>query len=145
MCAIMGVGDTMDEPLLARIDRLIESLKRDANYQETIRLDQEIAENKALSSDLTELQDAQKAYQDMRQYGTHHPDRVTITTRYQTIKTRVFSHPLIKARLKTAQAFQLELDKVSKQLAETISPSVPYQTTFRLHAKGGTSCSNEKV
>ena len=145
MCAIMSVGDTMDETLLVLIDRVIESLKRDSNYQKARHLDLEITADKALSEDLAEFQAAQKAYHDMRQYRAHHPDHTAITKRYQTIKTRVFSHPLIQARLKSAQAFQSVLDEVSKQLAEAISPHVPYQTTFRLHAKGGTTCSNEKV
>ena len=145
MYAIMGVGDMMDETLFTLTEQLINSLKADLDYQEVIRLDRAITDDEQLQEALTHFQTWQKAYHDVRQYGTHHPDRAQVTARYQTIKTEVFSHPLVRARLQAAQAFQTRLDKVTARLAEAVSAHVPYETGFRLHAKGGTVCSNEKV
>ncbi|TVP94729.1 MAG: hypothetical protein EA374_05820 [Acholeplasmatales bacterium] len=145
MCAIMGVGDTMDEILLALTERLIDSLRSDPDYQETCRLDHAMAADANLCTNLESFQTWQTAYQSVRQYGKHHPDAKHVTARYQEAKTKVFSHPLVVARNAAAQSFQARLDAITTRLATTISPSVPYATRYRLNHKGGTACSTEKV
>ena len=136
----------MDDLLLSLTDALIEDIKQTTAYQHLLSYHEKIENDTQIIALSQTFQKAQKAYEKARQYGSHHPDLLSVQRAYQEAKTALFEHPDVKGYQAASKALKNTLQHVSKQLANAVSNTIKTPGPLGVFTQGGSKqCSTEEV
>ncbi|MEC9485018.1 MAG: YlbF family regulator [Candidatus Izemoplasma sp.] len=137
----------MNQEVMIKAYDLVDEIKSSDAYQEYIKLENDIANNKDIQETVAQFQKAKSAYEEAKQYGKHHPDLKSRQRTLADVKKNLYSYSSVARYKQLEIKLQKQLDRISKTIANAISLHIPHPNELGILQveKGENSCSNESV
>lgn len=114
---------------------LVDEIKQKNEYQRLIELQQVIQSDPILQDLITQFQKASTTYDDVKKYGSHHPDLKRVQALFAEKKQTLYSHPVVREYKTLEKQLQRTLDHISATLASSISPKIKHPNELGLIPK----------
>ena len=128
----------MTELMLLAYDYL-DNLRSCEKYQKYIEVNKQVKEKH--SADFSKLAETKKKFEEVLEYGNHHPDFREMAKKYSNMSKEVYSIPLIKQQMDQNKEFEARINKFVSELTGCISNHIPILNELGIVAsKGGIMC-----
>ncbi|MFK5883297.1 MAG: YlbF family regulator [Candidatus Izemoplasma sp.] len=111
----------MEEKLLNLAYELADEIKKSSSFLKLKELKSEIKKDDYLNSLITNFNKIKLKYADVSQYSTYHPDYSKVKKQLVDSKKEVFLNETIKEYKNLEKEIQQLLDKVSRDIAQSVS------------------------
>lgn len=122
----------MDQELLDLTYQACEAFTAQTNYKRLLDLKEEIHKNPEINELVIVFQKAKKNYEEAKAYGTYHPDLARYQKAFQEAKVTMMSHEIIKEYKSLERVLQKQLDQLSIDLAEAVSPNIKHPNMMNI-------------
>lgn len=105
---------------------LVDEMKGTKEYKRLLELKQVIATDSSLQELITQFHKASTKYDEVKKYGTHHPDLKRVQATFSKQKQTLYTHPVVREYKQLEKAIQSKLDLISKTVATSISTKIKH-------------------
>ena len=122
----------MNQNILDAVYQLTDDIKQSDDYRRLLEQKTKLEQDPAIGERLAAYQNWQAKYDEVRQYGTHHPDLKRVQLAYRDAREALFSHPDVRTFVQLEKAIQARLDDIARALATTVSDKIKHPDSIGL-------------
>lgn len=128
----------MTELIMKAYD-VLDEIKSDQAYQRFLELDKLI--KKTLENEVFEFDQKKQIYQKVMALGGHyHPDFKEVSKMFLEVKQRLYEHAYVKEYLLLEKSIQKELNEITQEMKDIVSPHIKVPNQFGLMDKKKGHC-----
>lgn len=116
----------MNTTWLNRTYDLVDEIKDTEEYKRLLELKTLIETDPALQELVLQYQKTSEKYEDVKKYGTHHPDLKRVQATFSKQKQILYTHPVVREYKSLEKQIQSTLDLISKTVATSISTKIKH-------------------
>jgi cell fate (sporulation/competence/biofilm development) regulator YlbF (YheA/YmcA/DUF963 family) len=114
---------------------LVDEIKTQEDYKRLLELKHGMETDPQLQDLILQFQQSSEKYEDVKQYGKHHPDLKRVRATFARDKERLYTHPIVREYKQLEQQIQAKLDLISKTVATSISSKIKHPNELGLIPK----------
>jgi len=122
----------MKDKVLNRVYDLVDEIKSKEEYIRLLELKKILDNDPVIVNLLDNFNKSKLKYEEVSKYGKHHPDLKKVQLELADIKTKVFTNEIVSEYKKIEKKIQNILDKVSREIAQSVSPKIKYPNEMGL-------------
>ena len=122
----------MKDTVLNIVYDLVDEIKLKDEYIRLLELKTILDNDPIISNLIIEFNKCKIKFEEVSKYGKHHPDLKQVQIELAEIKTKVFTNKIISEYKKLEKEIQKILDDISRQIAQSVSPSIKFPNEMGL-------------
>ncbi|MCK5388812.1 MAG: YlbF family regulator [Candidatus Izimaplasma sp.] len=122
----------MKEKVINAVYDLVDEIKEDKAYTRLLELKKLMDTNSIITNLIQEFNDAKIKYNEVSQYGKHHPDLREVQLALAKTKEALFTNEVVSEYKQLEKEIQKKLDNISRKIAQSVSPKIKHPNEMGL-------------